>query len=114
MQRSERHTVDGYVGASATNARQLRTRHRDLHQALDIDRRQVGEQHLKYATHLLNFATVEAAAGKRKQAENDLGIAIGIMKADVHRPRHPNVIDALANLGSVLRAQGDTPARNEC
>lgn len=75
---------------------------------LDTDRRQVGEQHLKYATHLLNFATVEAAAGKLKQAEIDLGIAIGIMKADVHRPRHPNVIDALANLGSVLRAQGDT------
>ncbi len=75
---------------------------------LDFDRRQVGEKHLKYATHLLNFATVEAAAGKLKEAENHLTDAIRIIRADVHRPRHPDVIDGLANLGSVLRAQGDT------
>jgi tetratricopeptide (TPR) repeat protein len=75
---------------------------------LDLDRRQVGEQHLKYATHLLNFATVEAAQGKLDAARQHLETAIGIMRKDVQRPRHPNVIDGLANLGSVLRSLGDT------
>lgn len=75
---------------------------------LDLDRRQVGEEHLKYATHLVNFATVKAADGKLQQAEKDLTTAIDIMKADMHRPRHPDLIDALANLGSVLRALGNT------
>jgi len=64
---------------------------------------------LKYATHLLNFATVEAAQpDKLGAAKKDLETAIAIMRDDVQRPRHPNVIDGLANLGSVLRALGDT------
>lgn len=75
---------------------------------LDLDRRQVGEEHLKYATHLINFATVEAAHGKLEQAKNHLMHAVGVIKSEVHRPRHPNVIDGLAILGSILRELGDT------
>lgn len=74
---------------------------------LDLDRRQVGENHLKYATHLLNYGTVQAAQGKLDQAKHTFANSIEIMRADAGRPRHPNIIDALANLGSVLRAQGD-------
>ena len=77
---------------------------------LDLDRRQVGEKHLKYATHLLNFGTVQAAQGKLDQAKHTFSASIEIMRADAGRPRHPNIIDALANLGSVLRAQGDFDA----
>lgn len=77
---------------------------------LDLDRRQVGEKHLKYATHLLNFGTVQAARGKLDEAKHTFGASIEIMRSDPARPRHPNIIDALANLGSVLRAQGDFEA----
>ena len=75
---------------------------------LDLDRRQVGDHHLKYATHLMNSATVAAADGKLEQAKQDLTTAIEIIKNDVNRPRHPDVIDGLAVLGSVLRSLGDT------
>jgi tetratricopeptide (TPR) repeat protein len=74
---------------------------------LDLDRRQVGSKHLKYAMHLLNYATVKAGQGKLEEAKADLTTAIAIIREDVHRPRHPDLIDALANLGSVLRAMGD-------
>jgi tetratricopeptide (TPR) repeat protein len=77
---------------------------------LDLDRRQVGEKHLKYATHMLNFGTVQEAQGKLEQARDTYQAAIAIMKADPQRPRHPNVIDGLANLGSVLSALGDFDA----
>jgi tetratricopeptide (TPR) repeat protein len=80
---------------------------------LDTDRRQVGERHLKYATHLLNFGTVQAAQGKLDQAKHTFAASLEIMRSDPARPRHPNIIDALANLGSVLRAMGDfNAARN--
>ena len=77
---------------------------------LDVDRRQVGETHLKYATHMLNFGTVQEAQGKLEQAKDTYQAAIAIMKADPRRPRHPNVIDGLANLGSVLSALGEFDA----
>jgi tetratricopeptide (TPR) repeat protein len=77
---------------------------------LDLDRRQVGEGHLKYATHLLNFGTVQSARGKLEEAKHTFTAAIEIMKADPRRPRHPNIIDGLANLGSVLSAMGDSDA----
>ena len=80
---------------------------------LDTDRRQVGEQHLKYATHLLNFGTVQAAQGLLGPARDTFNKAIGIMKADPHRPRHPNIIDGLANLGSVLSALGEYQAADD-
>lgn len=75
---------------------------------LDLDRRQVGDQHLKYAMHLINFATVKAGQNKLEDARLDLKEAIRIIREDVQRPRHPDGIDAMANLGSVLRALGDT------
>jgi tetratricopeptide (TPR) repeat protein len=77
---------------------------------LDIDRRQVGEGHLKYATHLLNFGTVQAAQGKLDQAKHTFTAALGVMRADTRRPRHPNIVDGLANLGSVLSALGEFDA----
>lgn len=80
---------------------------------LDLDRRQVGEEHLKYATHLINFATVETAQGKLEQAKQHLTRAVEIIKSEVHRPRHPNVIDAMANLASVLRAMGNTTSAKQ-
>jgi tetratricopeptide (TPR) repeat protein len=75
--------------------------------ALDLDRRQVGERHLKYATHLLNYAAVKAGLGKLQEAQKDMSAAIHIVREDVQRPRHPDLIDALANLGSILRAMGN-------
>jgi tetratricopeptide (TPR) repeat protein len=74
---------------------------------LDLDRRQVGERHLKYALHLLNFATVKAGAGKLQEAKDDMTTAVRIIREDVQRPRHPDLVDVLANLGSVLRGLGD-------
>lgn len=74
---------------------------------LDLDRRQVGEGHLKYATHLLNFGTVLAAQGKLDEAKQTFTIAIETMKAAPSRPKHPNIVDGLANLGSVLIGMGD-------
>lgn len=75
---------------------------------LELDRRQVGDRHLKYATHLLNFATVKAGQNKLDAARLDMEEAIRIIRDDVQRPRHPDGIDAMANLGSVRRALGDT------
>lgn len=80
---------------------------------LDLDRKQVGEKHLKYALHLLNFATVKASAGKLQAAKDDMKTAICIIKEDVQRPRHPDLADVLANFGSVLRAMGDLNGAKE-
>lgn len=74
---------------------------------LGLDRKQVGEKHLKYATHVANFATVEAAQGKLDDAKSHFELAIKIYRDEVRGPRHPDLIDAHANLGSVLRAKGD-------
>lgn len=75
--------------------------------ALDLDLRQVGDRHLKYALHLLNFATVKAGAGKLQEAKDDMNDAVRIIRDDVQQPCHPDLVDVLANLGSVLRAMGD-------
>lgn len=74
---------------------------------LDLDLRQVGHRHLKYALHLLNFATVKAGAGKLQEAKDDMANAVRIIREDVQQPCHPDLVDVLANLGSVLRAMGD-------
>jgi tetratricopeptide (TPR) repeat protein len=80
---------------------------------LDLDRRQVGERHLKFAMHLINFATVKAAQNKLEEARLDLQEAIRIIRDDVQRPRHPDGVDAMANLGSVQRALGDLAAAQQ-
>jgi len=74
---------------------------------LDLDLRQVGHRHLKYALHLLNFATVKAGAGKLQEAKDDMSNAVRIIREEVKRPCHPDLVDVLANLGSVLRAMGE-------
>lgn len=74
---------------------------------LDLDRKQVGDRHLKYALHLLNFATVKAGAGKLQEAKDDMTAAVRIIREDVQQPCHPDLVDVLANLGSVLRSMGD-------
>ncbi len=74
---------------------------------LDLDRRQVGDRHLKYALHLLNFATVKAGVGKLQEARDDMTTAVRIIREDVQQPCHPDLVDVLANLGSVLRSMGD-------
>ena len=73
---------------------------------LELDRKQVGEQHLKYTTHLANFGTVKAAQGKLDEAADIFHRAIDTYRA-IGIPRHPDLIDAHANLGSVLRSKGD-------
>jgi len=80
---------------------------------LDLDLRQVGHRHLKYALHLLNFATVKASAGKLQEAKDDMSNAVRIIREDVKRPCHPDLVDVLANLGSVLRAMGDLKGARE-
>jgi tetratricopeptide (TPR) repeat protein len=77
-----------------------------------LDREQVGEHHLKFATHLGNFATVELAQGKLKDAEDNLDKAISILENDVHRPKHPNRIDMLTILGSVQIRTKNPKARD--
>jgi tetratricopeptide (TPR) repeat protein len=74
---------------------------------LDLDLKQVGARHLKYALHLLNFATVKAGAGKLQEAKDDMTTAVRIIREDVKQPCHPDLVDVLANLGSVLRSMGD-------
>lgn len=73
---------------------------------LAIDRKQVGERSLKYASHLVNYATVLAAAGNTRDALKHLQTAIAFMEEDT--PQHPDCIDALANLGSLQRQCGET------
>jgi len=73
---------------------------------LASDRNQVGEHHFKFATHLASFATVKLGQNNLKGAADDLTMAIDILRKDVHRPRHPNLIDMLTVLGSVQLRQG--------
>jgi tetratricopeptide (TPR) repeat protein len=80
---------------------------------LDLDVRQVGRRHLKYALHLLNFATVNAGAGKLEEAKEDMNTAVRIIREDLQQPCHPDLVDVLANLGSVLRAMGDLCAAKD-
>lgn len=80
---------------------------------LDLDRKQVGDKHLKYALHMLNFATVKAGAGKLQEAKEDMTAALNIIRNDVQQPCHPDLVDVLANLGSVLRGLGELGSAKE-
>lgn len=71
---------------------------------LALDRKQLGtRRHPKYATHLANFGLVKERLGKRRQAARAYGNAITLYGQTLDRPCHPNLIDAHANLGSLLR-----------
>lgn len=72
---------------------------------LKLDQAQVGNEHPKYATHLGNYAVVRETLGEVRAAEKDLRRVIEIYRKILNRKCHPNLIDAYANLGSLLRAR---------
>jgi tetratricopeptide (TPR) repeat protein len=78
-----------------------------LNRAVRIDAKQVGVDHPKYATHRANLATIEWAQGNLDLARQGFEQAIAVYEQVMSRPAHPNVIDAHANLGSVLIKLGD-------
>ena len=74
--------------------------------ALALDAKQVGKLHPKYATHLCNSATVLEAQGKLAEAEKRYRYALNVYLNVIKRPKHPNLIDIYANLGSLLAKRG--------
>jgi len=73
-----------------------------LSQAVKIDLKQVGVDHPKYATHRANLATVQEQQGKLADAEQGYLEAVRVYEQVLGRGGHPNLIDAYANLGSLL------------
>lgn len=81
---------------------------------LKLDLKQLRtKNHPKYATHLANFALVQESLRKRSAAERAYRNAIELYGKTLNRPCHPNLIDALANLGSLLRTPPATAAQLE-
>jgi tetratricopeptide (TPR) repeat protein len=80
---------------------------RALNAALKLDAKQVGTEHPKYATHRANLATVQWAQGNLPEARAGLEHAVMVYEKVLSRPGHPNLIDAYANLGSVLLKVGE-------
>jgi tetratricopeptide (TPR) repeat protein len=78
-----------------------------LSQALKLDQKQVGADHPKYATHRANLATVQEAQKNLSAAREGYEHAVRVYEEVLGRTGHPNLIDAYANLGSLLVAQGD-------
>lgn len=79
---------------------------------LKLDLKQLGTRHHpKYATHLANHGVVKEGLQRAREAERHYRDAIELYGATLDRPCHPNLIDAMANLGSLLRAPKTTPAR---
>src|SRR5918999_1033486 len=79
---------------------------------LKIDLKQLRtKNHPKYATHLANFALVKESLRQRRDAERAYRNAIELYGKTLNRPCHPNLIDALANLGSLLRTPPATAAQ---
>lgn len=73
---------------------------------LALDLKQLGtKKHPKYATHLANFGLVKEAQKKLDSAAKDYRNAIDLYFHSLSRPCHPNLIDAYANLGSLLRVR---------
>jgi tetratricopeptide (TPR) repeat protein len=73
-----------------------------LLQALKLDEKQVGVDHPKYATHRGNLACVQEALGNLTEAREGYEHAVRVYEDVLGRRGHPNLIDAYANLGSVL------------
>jgi tetratricopeptide (TPR) repeat protein len=84
-----------------------------LSQAVQIDLRQVGPDHPKYATHRANLATVQEEQKNLKAAEDGYQEAVRVYETVLGRSGHPNLIDAYANLGSVLTKTGSFAMANE-
>jgi tetratricopeptide (TPR) repeat protein len=85
----------------------LRSAKSALWQALKLDRKQVGTEHPKYATHRANLATVQEALKEFEDAREGYEHAMRIYEAVLGRLGHPNLIDTYANLGSLLVQLGD-------
>ena len=77
-----------------------------LTRAVNIDLRQVGPNHPKYATHRGNLAGAQWAQGNLPLAETGFREVIRVYETVLNRPAHPNLLDAYANLGSVLTEAG--------
>jgi tetratricopeptide (TPR) repeat protein len=79
---------------------------------LKLDVAQLGtKQHPKYATHLANHGLVKIRLGRERDAERYFRDAIKLYGDTLGRRCHPNLIDAMANLGALLRRPKSTPAR---
>ena len=85
----------------------LHNAERILRDAVNLDARQVGRGHPKYATHLNNLAVAEEMLGNLIDAATHLQEAIDVYDKSVKLPAHPNLIDMHANLGSVQTKQQD-------
>jgi len=101
----------GRLTSSRLKARVLfRAAVKALSAAVKLDRRQVGENHPKYVTHRANLACAEWARGDLVAAEAGFREVIRVYETQLKRPLHPNLIDAYANLGSVLVQKDDPDA----
>jgi tetratricopeptide (TPR) repeat protein len=60
---------------------------------------------------MANYGLLKERLQQPKQAEKAYREAIGLYGDTLGRPCHPNLIDAMANLGSLLRQPKTTPAR---
>jgi tetratricopeptide (TPR) repeat protein len=78
-----------------------------LSQALKLDKKQVGADHPKYATHRANLATVQEAQKNLSAAREGYEHAVRVYETVLGRLGHPNLIDTYANLGSLLVKLGD-------
>jgi tetratricopeptide (TPR) repeat protein len=85
----------------------LRPANSALSHALKLDRKQVGTEHPKYATHRANLATVQEAQQDLEAAREGYEHAMRVYETVLGRHGHPNLIDTYANLGSLLVQLGD-------
>lgn len=93
------------LGRAQCALRQSNEAEQTYKELLALDQKQLGtRQHPKYATHLANFGLVLEQQGKRGGAIRAYSNAIELYANTLNRERHPNLIDAYANLGSLLRA----------
>jgi tetratricopeptide (TPR) repeat protein len=84
-----------------------------LERALKLDRKQVGLDHPKYATHRANLAAVQEELGDLSAAREGYEHAMRVYETVLGRLGHPNLIDTYANLGSLLVAAGEFGAAKE-
>jgi tetratricopeptide (TPR) repeat protein len=78
-----------------------------LRAAVAIDKKQVGDHHPKYASHLANLAVAEEMRGDLSAAQAHIEEAIKVYDNDLGLPAHQNLIDMYANLGSVQTRRQD-------
>jgi tetratricopeptide (TPR) repeat protein len=89
-------------GRALLDLRKLGPANTALSLAVKIDRKQVGVDHPKYATHRANLATVQEEQKDYAEAEQGYLEAVRVYEQVLGRTGHPNLIDTYANLGSLL------------